>query len=127
MSDSFIVTRRDFVRGTVGVVVGSSALGAASRLGTPDSELPGEAGVQAKRLPRSARVVVVRDEQVLNAAHDVDVAVLDRMLADTVMRLTGQKTPRAAWQSIFKPSDTVGLVDTPHLNPTHPQLVDAVR
>jgi hypothetical protein len=120
MSDKFIITRRDFVRGTVGAVAAAPALGHAHS--------PADAAVpQAVRPPRSARVVLVRDEKVLNASHDVDLAVLDRMLGDTVMRLTGQKTPRAAWQSLFKPTDTVGLVDTPHLNPTHPQLVDAVR
>jgi hypothetical protein len=79
------------------------------------------------RPPRSARVVIVRDERALNAAHDVDPAVLDRMLADTVMRLTGQKAAKAAWLALFKPGDTVGLVSTPHLNPTHPELVEAVR
>jgi hypothetical protein len=116
-----MITRRDFVRGTVGAAIVSPALGA------PHRELPGEATTQARRPPRQARVVIVRDEKVLNATHDVDVAVLDRMLGDTVTRVTGQKTPRAAWQSLFKPSDVVGLVDTPHLNPTHPQLVEAVR
>ena len=109
-----MITRRDFVRGTVASVVASRAL-------------PGEGSVQAKRPARSAHVVIVRDEKALNASHDVDVAVLDRMLGDTVVRMTGQKTPRAAWQSLFKASDVVGLVPTPHLNPTHPQLVDAVR
>jgi hypothetical protein len=118
VSDKFVITRRDFVRGTVGVVAAGNTARAAFHDETP---------LQATRPARSARVVLVRDEKVLNAAHDVDPAVLDRMLADTVVRVTGQKTPRAAWQSLFKPSDVVGLVDTPHLNPTHPQLVDAVR
>jgi hypothetical protein len=116
-----MITRRDFVRGSVGAAIVAPAFG------TRHPATSGEAGGQSKRPSRSARVVIVRDEQVLNAAHDVDVAVLDRMLGDTVTRLTGQKTPRAAWQSLFKPSDVVGLVDTPHLNPTHPQLVEAVR
>lgn len=119
MSDTFIITRRDFVRGTLAAVAAAPALGMTST--------PAEAAVQAKRQPRSARVVLLRDEKVLNAAHDVDLAILDRMLGDTVMRVTGQKTPRAAWQALFKPSDVVGLVPTPHLNPTHTQLVDAVR
>ncbi len=107
MSDTHIVTRRDFVKGTVGAMVVAQS--------------------KPARPPRSARVVLVRDEKALNAAHDVNVAVLDRLLADTVVRLTGQKTARAAWQSLFKPNDIVGLVPTPHLNPTHPELVEAVR
>jgi hypothetical protein len=116
-----MITRRDFMRGSVGAAIVSPALG------TRHAEAPSEGPLQSKRPARSARVVLVRDEKVLNAGHEVDAAVLDRMLADTVMRLTGQKTPRAAWQSLFKPADVVGLVPTPHLNPTHPQLVDAVK
>ncbi len=112
------ITRRDFVRGTLGSVVTASAL-------APAAACDGAPAVA--RAPRSARVVLVRDQAALDAAHDVDTAVLGRMLGDTVMRVTGQKTPRAAWQALFKPSDVVGLVPTPHLNPTHPELVEAVR
>lgn len=108
MSHKSIVTRRDFMKGTVGAVALSA--------------LP-----QAKRAPKAARVVVVRDAQALNEAHAVNVAVLDRMLADTVVRVTGQKTAKDAWLSLFKPSDTIGLVPTTHLNPTHRELVEAVR
>lgn len=103
-----LVTRRRFMEGTVGTLTLAA--------------LP-----QVKRQPRSARVVLVRDEKVLNLSHDVDVAVLDRMLADTVMRVTGEKTARAGWQALFKPADIVGLVPTPHLNPTHRELVESVR
>jgi hypothetical protein len=108
MSAKVDVTRRDFMRGTVGAV----AIAA----------LP-----QPKRAPRSARVVIVRDAQALDDAHAVNAGVLDRMLADTVMRVTGRKTPKEAWLSLVKPTDTIGLVPTPHLNPTHRELVDAVQ
>jgi hypothetical protein len=121
VSNDHSITRRDFVRGAVGAVVGASALGGAAAEAAVRQAKP------AARTGRSAHVVLVRDEQVLNDAHDVDTHVLDRMLADTVMRLTGERTPKAAWLALFKPSDTVGLVPTPHLNPTHPELVDAVR
>ena len=121
MSNDHAITRRDFVRGTVGAVVGASALarGAAEAAS-------GHAQTTA-RPGRSARVAIVRDERVLNETHDVDAAVLDRMLADTVMRVTGKKTTNAAWLALVKPTDTVGLVPTPHMNPTHRELVDAVR
>lgn len=120
MSEKHIITRRDFVRGTVGSVVAGAAVAPGTSQAWAGQDKPA-------RPHRSARVVIVRDEEALNAAHDVDVAVLDRMLGDTVMRLTGQKTPRAAWQALFKPDDTVGLVPTPHLNPTHRELVGAVQ
>jgi hypothetical protein len=121
MSNDHVITRRDFVRSAVGAVVGASALGSGAAEAALKQAQP------AARPGRSARVVMVRDERVLNDTHDVDTSVLDRMLADTVMRLTGEKTPKAAWSALFKPSDIVGLVPTPHLNPTHPELVDAVR
>jgi hypothetical protein len=132
MSDKHVVTRRDFIRGTVGVVsvaAGTHATANATA-GAPGAGAPGPTRAvaeQAKRPPRSARVVIVRDQQALNEAHEVNVAVLDRMLADTVMRVTGQKTAKDAWLSLVKPTDVVGLVPTPHLNPTHRELVDAVR
>lgn len=121
MSSDHEITRRDFVRTAVGAVVGAAALagGAEDAAGGPDQA--------AARPGRSARVVIVRDERVLNDTHDVDTVALDRVLADTVMRVTGEKTPEAAWRALFTPADTIGLVPTPHLNPTHPELVDAVR
>jgi hypothetical protein len=108
MSRSVDVTRRDFMRSTVG---------AATLAALP----------QPKRAPRAASVVIVRDHQALNEAHDVNAAVLDRMLADTVMKVTGKTTAKDAWLALVKPTDTVGLVPTPHLNPTHRELVEAVR
>ena len=105
-----LITRRRFMEGTVGAVTIAA--------------LPAP---QTKRPPRSARVVIVRDQQALNEAHDVNAAVLDRMLADTVMKVTGKGTAKDAWLSLVKPTDTVGLVPTPHLNPTHRELVEAVR
>lgn len=108
MSHAGLVTRRDFMRGTVGAAA--------------VAVLP-----QAKRAPKSARVVIVRDQQALGDAHDVNAAVLDRMLSDTVLRVTGRKSPGEAWLSLFKPTDTIGLVPTDHLNPTHHELIAAVR
>ena len=79
MSSDHEITRRDFVRTAVGAVVGAAALagGAEDAAGGPDQA--------AARPGRSARVVIVRDERVLNDTHDVDTVALDRMLADTVM------------------------------------------
>jgi hypothetical protein len=115
-----IITRRDFVRGTVGTVVAGSTLASAA------AETLGGDERQTRPI-RSAHVVLVRDEKALSPNHDVNLPVLERMLSDTVMRLTGAKTPKAAWLSLVKPTDIVGLVPTPHLNPTHRELVEAVR
>jgi uncharacterized protein (DUF362 family) len=49
------------------------------------------------------------------------------MLSETIARLTGQPSARAGWQAMIKPADVVGLVPTSHLNPTHGEVVEAVR
>ncbi len=107
------VTRRDFMRGTVGAAIGVSLT-------------HGSAGAET-RGARAARVVVVRDEQATDARHVVNAAVLTRMLGDLAMRVTGKPSATDAWRSLVKPQDVVGLVATNHLNPTHPELIDAVR
>jgi len=119
------ITRRDFVKGTfAAAVAGSAALtcGDPGATASSDSE-----ATQGPRPVRSARVVVVRDEAALGTGHEVNVAVLDRMVADTIVRVTGQRTADAGWRALFKPTDIVGLVPTPHLNPTHPEVFSAVR
>ncbi len=107
------VTRRDFMRGTVGAAIGVSVARGSAAAST--------------RGARSARVVLIRDEQALDARHAVNVAVLTRMLGDLTMRVTGKPSAADAWRSLVKPQDVVGLVTTDHLNATHPELVDAVR
>jgi len=107
------VTRRDFMRGTVGAAIGVSM--AHDRAGA------------TTRAPRPARVVLVRDEQALDARHAVNTVALTRMLGELATRVTGEPTAADAWHSLVRPEDVVGLVATDHLNPTHPELIDAVR
>jgi Domain of unknown function (DUF362) len=114
MSERRGVTRRDFVRGTAGVAAGVSLFGVSW-------------ADQAVREPRSATVALVRDQRALSATHEVDISVLNEMLDQTITRVTRRATPQEAWQSLVRPADIVGLVPTKALNPTHPELVDAVR
>jgi hypothetical protein len=102
------VTRRDFMQGGVSAALGLSlarTVGAA---------------------PRSARVVLVRDEQAL-VGQAAKADVVARMLGDIVVRVTGKATPADGWRSLVKPQDVVGLVATDHLNATHQELITAVR
>ena len=120
MDDTHVIwTRRDFVRGTVGTAL------TAPLIGMPASAV--ELGQGPARPGRAATVTIVRDAKALGPGHAVDKAVLERMLGETVMRVTGERSSNAAWLALVKPTDTVGLVPTPHLNPTHNELVDAVR
>jgi hypothetical protein len=108
------LTRRDFVRGTLGAAAGASTFSAG-------------AGATQRRPPRSSRVTLVRDQNALDGGNKVDSTILTRMLNDTLQRVTGEKTVRNAWLSLVKPEDVIGLVPAPHLNPTHQELVDLVR
>ena len=108
------LTRRDFIRGTVGATLAVSALGVPWAKG---SERPGQ----------SSLVTVVRDKNVMDTGLKVDPKILQAMLDRTVLQVTGKNEIQEAWADLVKPDDIVGLVPTPHLNPTHPELVDVVK
>jgi hypothetical protein len=110
------LTRRDFIRSAAAAAVGSSAIGLA----------PGKASSR-DAAKRSSRVVLVRDEKALDAEFQVNVEVLKKMLGETVSLVTGEKKPVKAWQKLFKPEDTVGLVHSNALNKTHPELIESVK
>ncbi|MFC1825614.1 DUF362 domain-containing protein [Thermodesulfobacteriota bacterium] len=109
-----LLTRRDFIRGTL------SATLAVSVIGVPWTKGSEGAG-------RSSLVTVVRDKNVMNAGFNVDSKILQAMLDQTVRQVTGKSKLEEAWADLVKPDDIVGLVPTPHLNPTHPELVDVVK
>lgn len=108
------LTRRDFIRGTVGATLSISVLG-----------VPWAKGSEAVGPP--SIVTLVRDKNVMDASLKVDSKILKNMLDQTVLQLTGQAKIQEAWAELIKPDDIVGLVPTPHLNPTHPELFDVVK
>lgn len=107
------LTRRDFVRGTVGATVAASLLG---------QSLESEAPSKVK-----SWVAVVRDQAVLNPGNQVNETVLRQMLTDVLKAVTGKTDPASAWRVLVRKDDIVGLVHTDHLNRTHPELVDVVK
>lgn len=108
------LTRRDFIRGTVGATLAASLPGAAW------------ADIGEKAMVPSA-VTVVRDRNVMDAEFKVDAKILQAMLDQTIMQVTGKKKIDEAWADLVKPDDIVGLVTTPFLNPTHPELTAVVK
>jgi hypothetical protein len=109
-----VLTRRDFVRGTIAATLGTSIFGLQ--------------WAEAKEKPfRSSLVTIVRDKNAMDSSKNVDSTILNKMLKQTLTKLTGQKNTKDAWLSLVKPDDVIGLVPTPHLNPTHDEVVDAVR
>jgi len=111
--DRDAVTRRDFVRGSVGAVVAASLLG---------ESLEVTAAPTVK-----SWVAVVRNQDALNAANQVNEPVLRQMLTDVLKAVTGKAEPAAAWRALVRKDDIVGLVHTDHLNRTHPELIDLVK
>jgi len=108
------LTRRDFIRGTIGATFGTSLVG------LNWSKAKGAAA-------RSSLVTIVRDENAMDSNNKVNTDVLQRMLEQTLIKFTGEKNVKDAWLSLVKPSDKIGLVPTPHLNPTHDEVTDAVK
>ena len=107
------VTRRDFVRGTVGAAVAASLLG---------DSLECDAAPVAR-----SRVIVVRNQAALNPGNQVNEPILREMLTQTLGSVTGKADAASAWRTLIKKEDTVGLVHTDHLNRTHPELVTVVK
>lgn len=109
-----VVTRRDFVRGTIAATIGTSIFGFKWAEGK-------------ERAVRSSLVTIVRDKDAMDSSKNVDTTILNKMLEQTLTKFTGQKNTKDAWLSLVKADDVIGLVPTPHLNPTHDEVVDAVK
>ncbi len=90
------ITRRDFLKGST-----SAALAGAFYLSLPGqlSAGPGE----------KSRVVLIREQKVLNDKNVPDYDVMARMLNEAVITLLGEKDPAVAWKRLIKPDDIVGI------------------
>jgi hypothetical protein len=94
MKKNRIITRRDFLRGTVYTALATSA-------GLPIGKEP-KAG-------EKVRVVLVRDEKVIDQQGRINQRVLQQMLDQGVSRLLGEGDPLQAWKKLIKPNDIVGI------------------
>ena len=109
-----LVTRRNFIRGSVGTTLGVAILG-------PEwLQASGKKG-------GASQVVIIRDQKAMDASMRVNKKVLNKMLEQTLVNLTGKGNIEDSWLSLVSPKDIIGLVPTPHLNPTHDEVVDVVR
>ena len=108
------LTRRDFIRGTVGATL------TVSMLGVPWIEDRAHAS-------SSSSVVIARDKNVMNSSLDIDTNRLQKLLDQTIVNVTGKTQVKDAWASLIRPNDIVGLVPTPHLNPTHEEFEEVVK
>ena len=108
-----VMTRRDFLRVTAGttvaVTVGPHVLGKA--LAEP-----------------AAKVVLVRNAEVLGTQGNIQEEILQSMLDDAVKTLLETKDPHEAWRKLINPSDVVGIKSNswPKL-PTPKELEMAIK
>ncbi len=109
-----LLTRRDFIRGTVGATLAASLVD----LPWPDSALAAR---------EKSIVYVVREEKAMNTSLKVDTTILRTMVDKAVIEITDKADAKTAWNELFTAKDIVGLVGTPHLNPTHPEMLEVVR
>lgn len=108
------VTRRDFIRGSVGATIGFTLLGPEWLKGAVDKG-------------GRSLVVIVRDKNAMDTALNVDKNVLVKMLEQTLTHITGKNNMNEAWLKLVSPGDIIGLVPTPLMNPTHDELIDVVK
>ena len=83
------LTRRDFIRGTVGVTLGTSLVG----LNWSKAK-----GASAG----SSLVTIVRDKNAMDAGKNVNTDVLKKMLEQTLIKFTGEENVKDAWLSLVK-------------------------
>ena len=107
------ITRRDFIRGSIGAAIGASITG--TKL------------IHAEDKKTYSNVTVSRNKNVMDSEFNIDKKILAEMLDQTILDITGKKSASEAWLTLFKKDDIVGIVTTPHLNPTHNELVDVVK
>lgn len=110
----FVITKRDFLRGTVGATLGASLMG-------PEWIIGNTAQMD------STSVFIVRDQGAMDEAFNADKGTLIKMLRQVLSSVTGEADINKAWLKLVTPGDIIGLVPTPHMNPTHDELIDAVR
>ena len=101
-----VITRRDFIRGTVAATIGTSVLG----FKWPKAEA---------RAVRSSLVTIIRDKKAMDSSKNVDTAILNQMLEQTLIKFTGEKNIEDAWLSLVKPDDVIGLVEKQRISFAH--------
>jgi len=111
------LTRRDFIRGTVGATLAASVLDVPWIIRTEASEAA----------DRVSQVTIVRDKDVMDGNKKINSSILQSMVNQTILQVTGKKQLRDAWGALVKPTDIVGLVPTSFLNPTHQEFIDVVK
>ena len=96
MKRNRIITRRDFLRGTV-----YTAFATSMGLSPPVKR---EAKAEEK-----VKVILVRDEKVIDPQGHINPEIVQKMLDQGVSSLMGEENPLQAWKKLIRPTDVVGI------------------
>jgi uncharacterized protein (DUF362 family) len=105
-----------------GRVRGQAESGAAAGQSSSGSARPAVTGI-------TSRVVAVRNPAVLLEGNRVNRRIVEQMITDGMLRLTGEDGADAAWKKLFKTGDVVGIKVNAMggtLSATRPGVVDAI-
>ena len=94
MKKNRVITRRDFLRGTVYTALATSA------------GLLIEKEVKAEE---KVKVVLIRDEKVIDQQGRINKDIVQQMLDQGVNHLLQEENPAQAWKKLIKPTDIVGI------------------
>jgi uncharacterized Fe-S center protein len=89
--------------------------------------LPGLASGK-KKAKQKPKVVLIREAQVIGKNRKINAPVLQNMLNQAMLTLTGKKQVDAAWRSLFSAEDVVGIKSNAWANlATPPVLEEAIK
>lgn len=96
MKKNRIITRRDFLRGTAYTALATSV----------GLSLSNKKEVRAEG---KVKVVLIRDEKVLDQQGRINPDILQKMLDQGVSSLMEEESPLQAWKKLIRPTDIVGI------------------
>ena len=96
MKKGRVITRRDFLRGTVYTALATSSVFSSS--------IDEDVGAEEK-----VKVILIRDENAIDQQGRINQAIVQKMLDRGVSALLDEENPIQAWKKLIKPTDIVGI------------------
>jgi len=111
-----IITRRSLLKRAAALAAGSAVL----------MNFPVK--IWGSTRPKKSRVILIRDEAVIDAKGIVNADVMQQMLDKAILHLTGESSVQQAWKGIIKPEDVVGIkTNVWRYLATPPELENAIK
>lgn len=116
MSSKVELTRRHFLAASAATLAGASSLAGCGKdkaAHTEATAAPNSGGAAPARslgqVQARSKVILVRNDKVMDDNRAIDGAVLASMLDQAVTALVGEADATKAWATLIKPNDTVGI------------------